>query len=49
MDLTHFDDAGRARMVDISAKAETAREAVATGIVRMRAETLARIQSGTME
>ncbi len=49
MDLTHFDDAGRARMVDISAKAETAREAVATGIVRMRAETLARIRSGTME
>jgi len=49
MDLTHFDDAGRARMVDISAKDDTAREALATGIVRMRAETLARIQSGKLE
>lgn len=46
MDLTHFDEAGRAHMVDISAKAETAREAVATGAVRMRPETLARIREG---
>jgi cyclic pyranopterin phosphate synthase len=49
MDLTHFDEAGRAHMVDISAKADTAREAVATGIVRMRAETLALIRQGTLE
>lgn len=46
--LSHIDDAGRARMVDISAKADTAREAVARGTVRMRPETLALIQSGGM-
>jgi cyclic pyranopterin phosphate synthase len=40
MGLTHFDAAGRARMVDVSEKADTAREAVARGRVRMRAETL---------
>ena len=44
--LSHIDDAGRARMVDVSAKADTAREAVARGTVRMEAETLALIQSG---
>src|SRR6516162_3903779 len=49
MDLTHFDEAGRARMVDISAKADTVREAVATGAVHMRAKTLARIRAGSME
>src|SRR6476619_2978296 len=49
MDLTHFDEAGRARMVDVSAKAETTREAVATGTVHMRAETLARIRAGGLE
>ncbi len=46
--LSHLDDAGRARMVDISAKADTAREALARGTVRMRPETLALIQSGGM-
>ena len=39
--LTHIDEAGRARMVDVSGKPATAREAVATGLVRMRPETLA--------
>lgn len=38
--LTHFDDEGAARMVDVSAKAETAREAVAGCSVVMRPETL---------
>ena len=47
--LSHLDDAGRARMVDISAKADTAREAVASGTVRMRPETLALIQAGGVE
>ncbi len=37
--LTHLDDQGRARMVDVSAKPATAREAVATGVVRMSAAT----------
>lgn len=48
MGLTHFDEAGRARMVDVSAKPETAREAVAAGEVRMRAATLALIRAGRM-
>ena len=39
--LTHLDDAGRARMVDVSGKPATAREAVAEGLVRMAPETLA--------
>ncbi len=45
--LTHIDDQGRARMVDVSGKASTAREAVATGFVRMGPETLALAVSGT--
>ena len=46
MSLTHFDDRGAARMVDVSAKAETARVAVAEGWVRMAPETLALIEEG---
>ncbi len=46
MELTHFDEAGRARMVDISAKADTVREALAAGEVIMQPETLARIRAG---
>ena len=38
--LTHMDETGRARMVDVSGKADTVREAVATGFIRMGAETL---------
>ena len=38
--LTHIDDQGRARMVDVSDKPATAREAVAAGLVRMLPETL---------
>ncbi len=44
--LTHIDDQGRARMVDVSDKPATAREAVATGFVRMSPETLALAVSG---
>jgi cyclic pyranopterin phosphate synthase len=39
--LTHLDDQGRARMVDVSDKASTAREAVAAGLIRMAPATLA--------
>ena len=46
--LSHVDDAGRARMVDVSAKADTNREAVARGTVRMQPQTLALMQSGGM-
>ena len=44
--LTHIDETGRARMVDVSDKADTAREAVAEGFVRMSAETLVLATSG---
>ncbi|WP_054007916.1 cyclic pyranopterin monophosphate synthase MoaC [Cypionkella psychrotolerans] len=44
--LTHFDDQGRAHMVDVSDKPVTARIAVARGAVKMSAETLALITEG---
>src|SRR5207249_1155977 len=43
-DLTHFDDRGGSRMVDVSGKAVTSRTARASGIVRMKPETLALIR-----
>ncbi len=45
--LTHFDESGQAHMVDVSAKAATAREAVAEGRVEMAPETLARVMEGS--
>ena len=45
--LTHFDQGGQAHMVDVGGKAETHRVAVASGIIRMKPETLVVIQSGT--
>ncbi|WP_263411267.1 cyclic pyranopterin monophosphate synthase MoaC [Terriglobus tenax] len=39
--LSHYDDAGQAHMVDVSAKAGTRREAVAEAFVELSAETLA--------
>ncbi len=44
--LTHLDESGAANMVDVGAKLETERVAVAEGFVKMRAETLALIKSG---
>jgi cyclic pyranopterin phosphate synthase len=44
--LTHIDAAGRARMVDVSDKAVTTREAAAEGFVRMSPATLALATSG---
>ncbi len=44
--LTHVDETGAARMVDVRGKAITAREAIAAGEVHMQPETLALIQSG---
>ncbi|RIX50846.1 cyclic pyranopterin monophosphate synthase MoaC [Paenibacillus nanensis] len=46
MELTHFNDQGRARMVDISEKEVTSREATAQTTVRMNPETLLRIKEG---
>jgi cyclic pyranopterin phosphate synthase len=45
--LTHFDSAGQAHMVDVGAKADTARVAVAAGTIKMQPATLALISSGT--
>lgn len=45
-DFTHFDGHGNARMVDVSPKAETRREAVAAGEVRINEETYRLIRSG---
>src|SRR5215208_5783196 len=44
--LTHFDRAGRARMVDVGEKPETERIAVASGRVRMAKETSELIREG---
>ena len=44
--LTHFDNQGRARMVDVSKKAETVREAVVHGSIFMKPATFKSILSG---
>ncbi len=48
-DFTHFNDSGRARMVDVSEKSETSRTAVAAGRVRMNRETFELVKSGGMK
>lgn len=45
--LTHFDATGQAHMVDVGAKQETHRIAVASGSIRMKSETLAIILAGS--
>ena len=45
-ELTHLDQRGHARMVDVSDKADTVREAVAEGAIYMLPETLAMIADG---
>src|SRR5207244_4028008 len=46
--LTHIDDHGAARMVDVSEKPVSVREAVAEGFVKLQSETLAAITSGNV-
>jgi cyclic pyranopterin phosphate synthase len=46
--LTHFDDAGAARMVDVGAKPETERIAVASGVITMEPDTATAVRSGTI-
>jgi len=48
MELTHIDALGRPRMVDVSEKPDTQRQAVAKGVVRMQTSTLDRIRKGEM-
>ncbi len=49
MDFSHFNDSGRARMVNVGEKAETKRTAIAAGRVLVSPETMALIQSGGMK
>ena len=48
-EFTHLDESGKARMVDVGAKAITERTAVAAGAVVMRPETLRLIREGGFE
>ena len=45
--LTHFDERGAARMVDVGSKAETHRVATAGGSIRMQPATFAQVRAGT--
>lgn len=49
MGLTHIDERGKARMVDVTAKGETERVAVATGRVTMKKETLELVLANEMK
>jgi len=46
--LTHFDDAGAAHMVDVGAKPESERVAVASGVILMEFETANAVRGGTI-
>ena len=48
MELTHFNESGRARMVDVTSKGDTEREAVAEGRIRMLPETLQLVKEGRL-
>lgn len=47
--LTHFDQAGRGRMVDVSEKEVTTRIAIASGEIHMLPNTLKHIQQGKLK
>lgn len=49
MQLSHIDEHGSARMVDVSEKPETARTAIARGEIHMKPETLELIRAGLMK
>jgi len=46
--LTHMDESGRPKMVDITEKSDTHRQAVAKGLVRMQLDTLELIKKGRL-
>jgi cyclic pyranopterin phosphate synthase len=46
MDFTHINEEGRARMVDVTGKADSERVAEARAVVKMQPETLQVIRSG---
>jgi cyclic pyranopterin phosphate synthase len=49
MELTHINEEGRAKMVDVSDKVDTEREATATGSIYMKRETLERVKEGSIK
>jgi len=49
MKFSHFDEKGKARMVDVSGKIPTSREAVAAGSVHMKPETMRLIKEGSIQ
>ena len=48
-ELTHFNEQGRAKMVDVTEKTATHRTAVAAGEVHVSPETMSHIQNGTLK
>ena len=48
VELTHINEEGRAKMVDVSEKSDTTREAIAVGTITMKKETIARIKEGSI-
>jgi len=49
MELTHLDSSGKATMVDVSGKDEVKRTAIATGRIKMKKETIEKVQKGLMK
>lgn len=49
MEFTHFNESGRAHMVEVSEKEDTKRIAVATGIIKMKKETVNMIKGGLIK
>ncbi len=49
MELTHFNEEGRARMVDVGEKDDTNRKAIATGRIKMEKETATKIKEGQIK
>ncbi|MBU3215521.1 cyclic pyranopterin monophosphate synthase MoaC [Clostridium estertheticum] len=48
MEFTHINEEGRAKMVDVSEKIDTVREAIAVGSISMKTETLEKIENGSI-
>lgn len=49
MEFTHFNESGRAHMVEVSNKEDTKRAAVATGFIKMKKETINMIEEGLIK
>lgn len=49
MEFTHFNESGRAHMVEVSEKEDTKRIAVAIGIIKMKKETINLIREGLIK